>query len=80
MFFSDMERVEVQAYMTPPRLLGHGYKPRGTQTAYRSAPPGVRGSRRAAIRDAPDPMVEQLRSWTYERQRLGRAAPNARTR
>jgi SAM-dependent methyltransferase len=27
-FFSDMERVKVKAYMTPPRLLGHGYKPR----------------------------------------------------
>ena len=26
-FFADMERVKVKAYMTPPRLLGHGYKP-----------------------------------------------------
>ena len=33
-FFADMERVEVLAYMTPPRLLGHGYKP-GSETTYR---------------------------------------------
>ena len=34
-FFAEMERVEVLAYMTPPRLLGHGYKP-GNETVYRT--------------------------------------------
>jgi SAM-dependent methyltransferase len=33
-FFADMDRVQVKAYMTPPRLLGHGYKP--GRVGYRS--------------------------------------------
>jgi SAM-dependent methyltransferase len=35
-FFSDMERVQVKAYMTPPRLLGHGYKPRSSAPRLRT--------------------------------------------
>jgi hypothetical protein len=27
-FFEGMERVRVRAMMTPPRLIGHGWKPR----------------------------------------------------
>ncbi len=48
-FFSDMERVEVLAYMTPPRLLGHGYKA-GSETTYRKRAHGVRDLA-ARIRD-----------------------------
>jgi SAM-dependent methyltransferase len=49
-FFADLDRVEVMAYMTPPRLLGHGYKP-GSETAYRNR--AARGVREltARIRD-----------------------------
>jgi len=48
-FFADMERVEVLAYMTPPRLLGHGYKA-GSETTYRKRGLGVRDLA-ARIRD-----------------------------
>ena len=27
-FFDGMERVRVRALMTPPRIIGHGWKPR----------------------------------------------------
>jgi SAM-dependent methyltransferase len=40
-FFADMDRVEVMAYMTPPRLLGHGFKP-GNETVYRKRALSVR--------------------------------------
>jgi SAM-dependent methyltransferase len=40
-FFDGMERVEVLAYLTPPRLLGHGFKP-GDETTYRKRALGVR--------------------------------------
>jgi SAM-dependent methyltransferase len=42
-FFSDMERVKVKAYMTPPRLLGHGYKPNAAPGVGERAARKVRG-------------------------------------
>ena len=44
-FFDGMERVRVRAMMTPPRLIGHGWKPR--RPGYRTrAARRVRGVRR----------------------------------
>ena len=34
-FFEGMERVRVRAMMTPPRLIGHGWKPRRRSSAIR---------------------------------------------
>lgn len=42
-FFDGMERVKVKAYMTPPRLLGHGYKPRSAPSFRTRAVRKVRG-------------------------------------
>jgi SAM-dependent methyltransferase len=42
-FFADMERVNVKAYMTPPRLLGHGYKPNSAPSYREQAARKVRG-------------------------------------
>jgi SAM-dependent methyltransferase len=35
-FFDGMERVRVRAMMTPPRLIGHGWKPRARPAGYRA--------------------------------------------
>jgi SAM-dependent methyltransferase len=36
-FFDGMERVRVRAMMTPPRLIGHGWKPRRRGRGLRAA-------------------------------------------
>ena len=36
-FFDGMERVRVRAMMTPPRIIGHGWKPRRPGTRARVA-------------------------------------------
>ena len=43
-FFDGMERVRVRAMMTPPRIIGHGRKPRGRRRA-----PARRRSLRARL-------------------------------
>jgi SAM-dependent methyltransferase len=54
-FFEGMERVRVRAMMTPPRLIGHGWKPR---------PPGYRAriARRARAASSLAPLRRSRRS------------------
>jgi SAM-dependent methyltransferase len=48
-FFDGMERVRVRAMMTPPRIIGHGWKPRRPSNRVRAA----RGVRAVRARGAP---------------------------
>jgi SAM-dependent methyltransferase len=45
-FFEGMERVGVRAMMTPPRLIGHGWKPRVRRSPRARLARTVRGARR----------------------------------
>jgi SAM-dependent methyltransferase len=48
-FFDGMERVRVRAMMTPPRIIGHGWKPRRPSNRVRA----VRAARTVRARGAP---------------------------
>jgi SAM-dependent methyltransferase len=48
-FFDGMERVRVRAVMTPPRIIGHGWKPRRPSNRVRA----TRGVRALRARGAP---------------------------
>ena len=79
-FFEGMRRVRVKPVMFPPRIFGHGLQAAGppsrraTFAARRAAPARRAGDPRQG------PMIEQLRAFTYERQRLGAGRAQRRPR
>jgi hypothetical protein len=73
-FFDGMRRVRVRAILHPPRIIGHGYKPRQGQRK-RQPQPAPRGLAarlpRRAVELVPRPIRRRLRRRARRRARAG---------